>query len=58
MAYYYNSNSSRSYEGKINFDKTTEHFSTQIDLSGQSKGMYLINLSIDKFRAVRKVVVE
>ena len=43
---------------KIKFEKTTEHFSAQFDLSGQSKGMYLINLSLDKYRAVRKVVVE
>jgi len=42
----------------IKFEKTTEHFSSQIDLSGHSKGMYLINLSIDKFKAVRKVMVE
>jgi hypothetical protein len=42
----------------IKFEKTTEHFSSQIDLSGQSKGLYLINLSLDKFRAVRKVLVE
>ncbi|MBK9390238.1 MAG: VCBS repeat-containing protein [Bacteroidetes bacterium] len=42
----------------IKFDKTTEHFSSEIDLSGQSKGLYLINLSLDKFRAVRKVLVE
>jgi len=42
----------------IKFEKTTEHFQSQIDLSGQSKGMYLINLAIDKFRAVRKVLVE
>jgi PKD repeat protein len=42
----------------IKFEKTTEHFMSQIDLSGQSKGLYLINLSLDKFRAVRKVVVE
>jgi len=42
----------------IKFEKTTAHFSSQIDLSGQSKGMYLINLSLDKYRAVRKVVVE
>jgi hypothetical protein len=42
----------------IKIEKTTEHFSGQIDLSGQSKGMYLINLAIDKFKAVRKVVVE
>ncbi|MBK9390236.1 MAG: VCBS repeat-containing protein [Bacteroidetes bacterium] len=40
----------------IKFEKTTEHFQTQIDLSGQSKGMYLINLSLDEFRAVRKLL--
>jgi hypothetical protein len=42
----------------IKFEKTTEYFSSQIDLSGQSKGMYLINLSIDKFKATRKILVE
>jgi len=42
----------------IKLEKTTEHFQSQIDLSGQSKGMYLINLSLDKFKAVRKVLVE
>ena len=42
----------------IKFDKTTEHFQTQIDLSGQSKGMYIINLAIDKFKATRKILVE
>ena len=42
----------------IKFDKTTEHFSSQIDLSGQPNGLYLINLAIDKFKAVRKVLVE
>jgi len=42
----------------IKFEKTTEHFSSQIDLSGQPNGMYLINLAIDKFKAVRKVLVE
>jgi len=42
----------------IKFEKTTEHFQSQINLSGQSKGMYLINLSLDKFRAVRKLLVE
>jgi hypothetical protein len=42
----------------IKFEKTTEHFQAQIDLPGQSKGMYLVNLSLDKFRAVRKVLVE
>jgi hypothetical protein len=42
----------------IRFEKSTEHFRSQIDLTGQSKGLYLLNLSLDKYRAVRKVVVE
>jgi hypothetical protein len=42
----------------MKFEKTTEHFQIRIDLSEQPKGMYLINLSLDKFRAVRKVLVE
>jgi hypothetical protein len=42
----------------IKFEKTTEHFQTKIDLSGQPKGMYLINISLDKFKVVRKVLVE
>ena len=42
----------------IKFEKTTECFSSQIDLSGQSSGLYILNLSLDKFRAVRKVLVE
>jgi hypothetical protein len=43
---------------KIKFEKTTLHFSSQIDLSGQPKGMYLINLLIDKYIANRKVIVK
>ena len=43
---------------QIKFDKNSEHFQSQIDLSGQPNGMYLINLAIDKFKAVRKVMVE
>jgi PKD repeat protein len=42
----------------IKFEKTTEHFSSQIDLSGQSKGMYLINLLLDKYLENRKIIVE
>jgi hypothetical protein len=42
---------------KIKFEKTIEHFSSQIDLSGQAKGMYIINLLIDKYLATRKLVV-
>ena len=43
---------------KIKFEKTTVHFSSQIDFSGQPKGMYLINLLIDKYFVNRKVIVE
>jgi PKD repeat protein len=43
---------------RIRFEKTTVHFSSQIDLSGQPKGMYLINILINKYLANRKIVVE
>ncbi len=42
----------------IKFQKTTEYFRSQIDLSVQSSGMYILNLGLDKFRAVRKILVE
>lgn len=42
----------------IKFEKATEHFSSQIDLSGQSKGMYIINMAIEKFSASRKILIE
>jgi PKD repeat protein/predicted nucleotidyltransferase len=42
----------------IKFEKTTEHFLSQVDLSGQSKGIYIINFLIDKYSAIRKVIVE
>jgi hypothetical protein len=43
---------------KIKFEKSTEHFMTQIDLSGQSKGIYIINLAIKEYTATRKLIVE
>ena len=42
----------------IKFEKTTVHFSSQIDLSGQAKGMYVINLMIEKYFTTRKIVLE
>ena len=42
----------------VKFEKTTEHFSSQIDLSGQSSGMYIINMAIEKWAATRKILVE
>jgi hypothetical protein len=41
----------------IKFEKTTQHFSSQIDLSGQNEGTYLIKLMIDKYVASRKLIV-
>jgi hypothetical protein len=42
----------------IKIDKTTEHFSSEIDMSGQPEGLYILNLFIDKYFATRKVIVE
>lgn len=42
----------------IKFEKTTEHFATQVDLSGNPKGMYLVNLMIERYNANRKLIVE
>jgi len=43
---------------KIKFTKSSGHFQTQVDLSGQPDGMYIIKLLIDKYSATRKLVVE
>jgi len=42
----------------IRFEKTTAYFSTPINLSGHGKGMYLINMTIDKYQENRKVIME
>ncbi len=42
----------------LNFQKHTRHFQTQMDLSGQGKGIYLIEFRFEKDVAVRKLVVE
>jgi PKD repeat protein len=42
----------------IKFKKSTGQFQTQIDLSGQPRGMYFVNLYLDKYSAVRKVLVK
>jgi photosystem II stability/assembly factor-like uncharacterized protein len=43
---------------KVKFEKTTEHFSSQIDLSGQAKGLYLINIILDKYFSNNKIIIE
>jgi PKD repeat protein len=42
----------------IRFEKTTSHFLTHIDLSGQPRGMYLVNLMLQEYFATRKLIVE
>ncbi|MCX6326225.1 MAG: FG-GAP-like repeat-containing protein [Bacteroidia bacterium] len=42
----------------IRFEKTTVHFSSQIDLSGQLKGLYLINIRLDRYLNNNKIVIE
>jgi len=42
----------------IRSEKTTEHYKTEIDLSSESKGIYFINLKIDKYLATRKIILE
>jgi hypothetical protein len=39
-------------------EKTTEHFEKQIDLSGQSKGIYFISLQINKQISNKKIIIE
>ncbi len=42
----------------LNFQKHTRQFQTQMDLSGQGKGIYLIEFRFEKDVTVRKLVVE
>jgi hypothetical protein len=43
---------------KLRLKKTTEHFSTQIDLNGQPKGLYLINTTSGKYFRTDKIAIE
>jgi PKD repeat protein len=42
----------------IKHNKTTRHFQTQMDLSGQGKGMYFIEFRFEDDKTVRKLMVE
>jgi hypothetical protein len=42
----------------IKSQKVTEHYKTEIDLSSEAKGVYFINLQIDKYSATRKIILE
>jgi hypothetical protein len=43
---------------KIRFEKISEHFSSQIDLSGQIKGIYLINIILDPYSTTRQIIIK
>jgi PKD repeat protein len=43
---------------KIRQEKTAVHFSTQVDLTDQARGIYFISLSIDKFKSNRKIIIK
>jgi len=43
---------------KIKFTKSTSYFSTEIDLSGQTRGNYFINMSLDKYFKTNQIIVE
>jgi hypothetical protein len=42
----------------IKFQKETNRFMTQIDLSGQPAAMYIIGLMLEDWRTTRSLVVE
>ncbi len=42
----------------IKFFKETLHFKTQIDLSGQAGGVYLIDLFLEKYNVKKKLILE
>ncbi|GAH85953.1 unnamed protein product, partial [marine sediment metagenome] len=42
----------------IKFDKSTQHFIAQVDLSGQGKGLYIISLYLDKYKTEKKLIIE
>jgi PKD repeat protein len=43
---------------KIKFEKTYEHFLSQIDLSGQLKGLYLIYFRLKNYSEIKKIIIE
>lgn len=43
---------------KINFNKSTTHFSTRIDLSGQTRGTYFVKISLDEYFTTNQIIVE
>jgi PKD repeat protein len=42
---------------KIRLEKTTVHFSGQVDVGGQVKGIYIVKLQLDKYSVNKRIVV-
>ncbi|MBK7626953.1 MAG: VCBS repeat-containing protein [Bacteroidales bacterium] len=42
----------------LKFDKSTTHFFSKIDVSGQGKGLYLMHIKLDKYSKVEKLILE
>jgi len=40
------------------FQKNTDYFSGQMDLTGKPQGNYLIKVQINKILTVRKIIIE
>lgn len=43
---------------RIKLHKTTEHFSTEVDLSGEPKGIYILNIMTEDHSVTKKLIVE
>jgi hypothetical protein len=43
---------------KLKVEKSTTHFSGQVDLSGQARGIYFVSISIDKYKSNRKIIIK
>jgi PKD repeat protein len=43
---------------KLNYEKATRSFSSPIDLSGQTRGVYLINIRMDKHLITKQIILE
>ena len=42
----------------IKYVKTTRHFLSQVDLTGQGPGIYLISLYLDQYNRTSKIIIE
>jgi len=43
---------------KVKYNKSTTHFSTHTDLSGQTRGVYFIKISLGEHSVTNQIIVE